>query len=445
MAISSSIKKKRVSKKLKSSWRKHVNINEVEEFLEEQRLEERLGPSLELVPDSELFKVDSKPSTELLSSRERRKLKAAKPLKCFSALQPHTNVPDPISRRNRVRTKEERKSRLVTLKEQRNEAKGIVKRKSLQAAENRKLDDLKRKSKPKRGDVSSDLWQDSDKQATSEEWVDKNAKKHNLRGVGVAVKKTRSRKLATNIPAIEPPHPGMSYNPSYADHQDLLQKVAEKEQKLIKEENHLRRVTSGMFSKVTESKRDEDWLISMSEGLPSKSNIVSDNEEGSDTEFKSINPPVKNVKKTLKQKRKHKEHLELEKARKAVKLEKKKVTDIHNLRKVVKHIDSVKEKQNKLREIRKKNRTLNKKPTVLNANKFEEPDLEFNMGQDIAGNLKDLKTEGNILVDRFKSMQKRNILAPTKRQSHKKAKVKKYTKPGHKDTDWKKSVARSLS
>lgn len=38
-----SIKKKRVSKKLKVSWRKHVNINDVEEYLEDTRLEERVG------------------------------------------------------------------------------------------------------------------------------------------------------------------------------------------------------------------------------------------------------------------------------------------------------------------------------------------------------------------------------------------------------------------
>jgi nucleolar protein 53 len=35
--------KKRVSKKNKKSWRKHTDIKDVESFLDEQRLEERLG------------------------------------------------------------------------------------------------------------------------------------------------------------------------------------------------------------------------------------------------------------------------------------------------------------------------------------------------------------------------------------------------------------------
>jgi len=48
----------------------------------------------------------------------------------------------------------------------------------------------------------------------------------------------------------------MSYNPSYTDHQGLLQEVADKELKLIKEEKHLKRVTSKMFSRVTEDENE---------------------------------------------------------------------------------------------------------------------------------------------------------------------------------------------
>lgn len=237
---------------------------------------------------------------------------------------------------------------------------------------------------------------------------------------------------------------GMSYNPSYVDHQDLLQEVAQKEKKLIKEEEHLNRVTRGMFSKVTAEKRDQNWLVDMAEGLPSKNNTKIEEEPNSDGEYKSVNPPVKNVKKTLQQKRKKKEHIKLEKAKSYLKMQKKKITDLHNLKKLVNQIETVDQKQVLIREIKKKNKDAKKDGTkVLSALKYEEPDLDFNLGREIAGNLKNLKTEGNLLEDRFKSMQKRNILAPTKRRTIKKVKVKKYTKPGHKDEDWKKTVARS--
>jgi len=36
-------KKKRVSMKKKANWRKHTDIEDVEQFLEEQRLQERIG------------------------------------------------------------------------------------------------------------------------------------------------------------------------------------------------------------------------------------------------------------------------------------------------------------------------------------------------------------------------------------------------------------------
>jgi hypothetical protein len=36
-------KKKRVSKKNKKSWRKHTDVKDVDSFLDDRRLEERLG------------------------------------------------------------------------------------------------------------------------------------------------------------------------------------------------------------------------------------------------------------------------------------------------------------------------------------------------------------------------------------------------------------------
>lgn len=41
--VATATRKKKVSKRHKSSWRKHVNITDVDEFLEDKRLEERLG------------------------------------------------------------------------------------------------------------------------------------------------------------------------------------------------------------------------------------------------------------------------------------------------------------------------------------------------------------------------------------------------------------------
>lgn len=181
----------------------------------------------------------------------------------------------------------------------------------------------------------------------------------------------------------------------------------------------------------------------MSEGLPSKDGTNIEENENSDDDYTSVNPPVVNKKKSLKQRRKQKQQMELQRARMALKLEKKKITDLHKIKLLQGQVEKLEKRYNITREKRKKKKELMKNKTkMLGSLKFEEPDLEFNMAHELTGNLKNLRAQGNLLTDRFKSMQKRNILAPTKRQIRKKPKVKRYTKPGHKDEDWKKTVAR---
>lgn len=58
------------------------------------------------------------------------------------------------------------------------------------------------------------------------------------------------------LPALEAPHPGTSYNPSFEDHKKLLDEIVEKEQKIIKKEDHLNRVTRDMFRRISEKERD---------------------------------------------------------------------------------------------------------------------------------------------------------------------------------------------
>jgi nucleolar protein 53 len=73
----------------------------------------------------------------------------------------------------------------------------------------------------------------------------------------------------------------------------------------------------------------------------------------------------------------------------------------------------------KLREKREKIKAIKaKEPKQLSKKKFEPLDLEFNLGEDIKGNLRGIKPEGNILEDRYKSLQRRNIIEPTVKQRY---------------------------
>lgn len=172
------------------------------------------------------------------------------------------------------------------------------------------------------------------------------------------------------------------------------------------------------------------WIVEMSEGI----NEPKQNDADSDGEFKSINPPVVNKKKSKQQRRKQKEQRALSEARIRAKIEKKKIADIYKLRIFEKEIATSKQKMEVLKEKREKLKKLKLlQPKRIGAQKFEAGDLDFNMGQDISGNLRNLKSEGSLLKDRFKSLQKRNILEPSARQPGKKrSKVKKYEKPSHK-------------
>lgn len=158
-----------------------------------------------------------------------------------------------------MRSKEERKNEILKKKEALNKQMGVLKHREIQAIKDRKLNELKMKKKHKRGDFLENIWDDNNEETSlKNEWFSENTTKHNLVGTGKTNKTVQiPKKIKSSIlPTVEIPHPGMSYNPSFEDHQDLLKIVAEKENEVIKEEKHLNRVTKQMFSRVTEEKRD---------------------------------------------------------------------------------------------------------------------------------------------------------------------------------------------
>ena len=166
---------------------------------------------------------------------------------------------------------------------------------------------------------------------------------------------------------------------------------------------------------MTYEQREEDNIKEMSEGLPlgKKENFDSNNQDN-DPNVKSINPPVKNAKKTLVQRRKQKEQRKLEKERLRQKVEKRKVADIYHLNQLKKQISKKEKKEEILRSKRLKLQAKKAlEPKVLSRNKFEPLEQEFQMGEELSGNLRNTQPVGNLLKDRFKSLQQRNILAPS--------------------------------
>lgn len=172
-------------------------------------------------------------------------------------LKPHTAVPDPIAKRNRVRTPEERKSVITKQREIERKLKGQLKLKERGAIQNKLLAKEKRANKPKRGEFKVDVWEEEPvvEPELKSEWLTNDTIRHTLTNTGKKRKRVPEslHKKPSVLPAVNVPHPGTSYNPSYDDHQELLAQVAAEERKLMKEEEHLNRVTNKMFRKVIKS------------------------------------------------------------------------------------------------------------------------------------------------------------------------------------------------
>lgn len=436
------LKRKRVSKKSKRAWRK-TNTTDVDDYLDEKRLEERLGGPFDKRNNCDLFVYDKvkvggktlQSYNEKIAAKKKRSLESPR---CFHIMQPWSSVPDPITKRNIPKVQHKQKRSVKKKTEAEENERAVAKKSDNTQKCRRQL--LTKQSISERGVFDKNIWDVKPVEnilGSGAEWMSEETVRHNLIGLGkfkvrapkTFMKATKIENTST-VPATEVPHPGASYNPSFTDHQNLLKKVSEKEEKLMKEQAHIQRVTTDLFSKVTADERHKSWLSEMSEGLHREVNY-----EENGGEYKAINPPTRRDKKKTLQKRRRLREAGIAKGeRKNVRVEKKKVSDIYRLRYLCNDIEKKAAKQALLRKKReKKIAALAHKPKHLSLHRFVEPDVEFNRCHEISGSLRCIKPEGNLLADRFFSLQKRNIIEPTvKINKIKKKKVKRFVKASHK-------------
>merc|ERR1739844_568015 len=72
-------------------------------------------------------------------------------------------------------------------------------------------------------------------------------------------------------------------------------------------------------------------------------------------------------------------------------------------------------------------------PLKLSNYAYEPQDIEIKLSDELTGNLKNLKQEGSLLEDRFKSMQRRDMIeVRVKQKTVKRLKRKTFEKKGHK-------------
>ncbi|KAL1670142.1 ribosome biogenesis protein Nop53/GLTSCR2 [Schizophyllum commune] len=216
------------SRKGKRAWRKHIDIDDVEERLEERREEERvLGTAVHEQPDAGLFTIDTTGDENV-----RRAIpKAKRQLTSLAILNERSAVPAVVGmKRKPAPVSKAEKERLLRTA-------GRTKRGPLgshvDGSEMGKGSALMELSEAVKESGKYDVWGNSvvDADMTEEEELPETIKPKPVK----APKLSTPREII-NVPAVEAPHAGASYNPPLEAHQDLLLEAYKVEQQRIADE-----------------------------------------------------------------------------------------------------------------------------------------------------------------------------------------------------------------
>lgn len=464
-------KKQTLVKHKRKNWKK-TDISEIEQGIEDLRQQELTGGARADKKDDELFFINKTKLplneegdlVEPVSKRPKRQTLAEKMenLNCYKNLKPDPNslpahnvwvIPKPDEESKRQKEILERKAKKMQRKL------GAKSRKSSYCAklakdliENEEVEsfEIKKRKKSKvlpaefkenftekklnvhlEGEFDKDIW--STKMANDDTDLPEVTvlNEHYLRGLKKIpfVKPKNPLYKKSKIAKVELPHPGHSYNPDYDDHQDLLLKAHTIELAKLKEEQKLVRRLQRNAKKMSWPELEKRWLDEMSVAdlfeTKAESDNDDDNEEAEKKEEISISKrelrrrteAVNNGRKLdTKAKRDKKKLLEKIKERQLenetkMKFQQHEIYRLKSLKKEVSQKLKVEAEQAEKRkqEEEEKHATGQKR---LGRLKFEHEELDLQLSEEITGNLRTLKPEGNIMRDRYKNLQKRNMIEP---------------------------------
>ncbi|XP_070620665.1 ribosome biogenesis protein NOP53 [Erythrolamprus reginae] len=402
------------------------------DWLEERVSELRhLGGPVSEKPDESLFFVDK--SNEEQGQKEQPA--KGKPLKIDLILQPDSKVPPPkdiLSYQVPNGRKLKRKQRLW----EKLAEKGLVPRKE-------RLLHQRLQNPPKAKAAGADSGTDPSREFY-DIWADSNPLDKALAGQDAffleqtkkqPVKRPdRLKKTPSELPAMEIISPGGSYNPSFQSHQALLFEAFEAELVRQKAEERLQRQLN--FPTAAEAPTQESVFQEQCEGLMEEE---SEGEEGqgspprpleeegeealqaiSDEASRPLTATAAREKKTEQQRKKEKAAKKLksrELSEKAARLRKQELFQLKSIRLQLRQREAELQRRKQRREAKRKLEAV--KPKRLGRLKYQEPDVDVQLSSELAESLRTLRPEGSILKDRFKSLQRRNMIEPRERAKFK--------------------------
>ncbi|KAJ0980795.1 hypothetical protein J5N97_009050 [Dioscorea zingiberensis] len=223
---------------------------------------------------------------------------------------------------------------------------------------------------------------------------------------------TKLRKnTASHIPAVEVEPPGCSFNPPFEAHQDsLAQAVAIEMQKIYKKELQPEPVPLIVPGEAIE---EEDRYFLDADGA-NENNLDEDVDDSADDLTAQRNPKTKRVTRVeLNRRARRKEQLRTEAEAKKIDLVHKEIDCLPDIMKEIAKEDEEKHRRHVRRIVARKER-LKSGPPRFGKSKFEPAPLQVLLTEEISGSIRKLKGCSTLARDRFKSLQKRGLLVPTK-------------------------------
>ncbi|XP_007535703.1 ribosome biogenesis protein NOP53 isoform X2 [Erinaceus europaeus] len=433
-------KRRRGPRNKKRGWRRLAEEPlglELDQFLEDVRLQERTsGGLVSEAPDEKLFFVDTGPKDKELPRKkprhQKRSLLLKKPLRADLILENTSKVPAPkdilahqVPNAKKLRRKEQLWERLAK--------QGELPR-DVRKAQARLLSPPAPRAKPGPQDTAErpfyDLWAkdnplDRPLVGQDEFFLEQTKKKGVKRPQRLHVKPSPA-------PAVEVMPAGASYNPTFEDHQTLLLAAHEVELQRQKEAEKLERQLALPPGEPVATQ--ESTFQEMCQGLLEESDEEGEPDRGQDQgaqpgDAAPSSAPTRaaaSEKKTEQQRRREKAARTLRVQQAAVRAARLRQQELFRLRGIKAQVAHRLAELARRRERRQEQRLAEAdKPRRLGRLKYQAPDIDVQLSSELSDSLRTLKPEGNILRDRFKSFQRRNMIEPRERAKFKrKYKVK---------------------
>ncbi|SCW03375.1 LAFE_0G09032g1_1 [Lachancea fermentati] len=398
---------KQSSRKGKKSWRKNIDLSDIEQAITRKHEEEITHGTSDLTSlvDDKLFQVDTEGDAELKSKLIKRK-QIKKNLKSSEILEA-------------VRTN----SKVAALKHPKSSSKndqykvqGVSKKelKRLMALAGKIDGESKLKTSVAKDGIvkaaSSDLWGSSEEiktpsglklNAKTRESVPTELLKQSITGWSVATvaPETMNRAPVVVKEIEKTPHAGKSYNPSASDWSHLVSKEYDEEK--VKEENRIKMEQyKDRIQHLIETldNNEED-----SSGSSDDDSEQEDDDEDEEEIKLSINRPVENKKKTKYQRNKQRRHLEKIALQEELKKLRKQVHELEKLEEIEKTVTGNHEAKHEKKKVSKER--ANKKHKLGTKHAVIDETLEVKFSDELSDSLRKLRPEGNLLYDSVRNLQ----------------------------------------